>query len=84
MIHSPSTRGPFAFVGRAGYFGPSNGYGAGFPPQWISTNGRDLWLKWAANFDGCKPGLDCTGAYGFNYRRLHLDVAREGTQGAAQ
>jgi hypothetical protein len=75
ILESKHPWGPFSFVGRAGYFGPSNGYGPGFPLKWISRNGRDLWLKWSANFDGCKPGLDCTGAYGFNYRRLRLDVA---------
>ena len=55
-------------------FGPSNGYGAGFPSQWISRDGQELWLKWAANFDGCNPGLDCSGKYGFNLARVHLTV----------
>jgi hypothetical protein len=55
-------------------FGPSNGYDPGFPLSWISRNGRQLWLKWAANFDGC-AGLDCLGGYGFNYRELQLSVA---------
>jgi hypothetical protein len=76
ILESKHPWGPFSFVARAGYFGPSNGYGAGFPLKWISPDGRDLWLKWAANFDGCKPGLDCSGAYGFNYRRLHLTAFR--------
>ena len=67
--------GPFSFVAREPFFGPSNGYGAGFPINWISRNGQDLWMKWAANFDGCAPHLDCSGGYGFNYRRLHLTVA---------
>jgi hypothetical protein len=67
--------GPFTFVAHESYFGPSNGYGAGFPLAWISRGGRDLWLKWAANFDGCAGGLSCAGGYGFNYRRLHLRLA---------
>ena len=31
-------------------------------------------MKWAANFDGCAPTLNCPGGYGFNYRRLHLTL----------
>jgi hypothetical protein len=76
VLEAPSPAGPFSFVARSSEFGPSNGYGAGFPSQWISSNGRDLWLKWAANFDGCKPGLDCSGKYGFNVARVHLAVAK--------
>ena len=64
--------GPFSFVARSSEFGPSNGYGAGFPSQWISRDGRDLWLKWAANFAGCAKGIDCSGKYGFNVAKLHL------------
>ena len=64
--------GPFSFVARSNEFGPSNGYGAGFPSQWISRDGRDLWLKWAANFAGCSKGIDCSGKYGFNVAKLHL------------
>ena len=75
MLESPHPWGPFSFVARERYFGPSNGYGPGVPLQWISSNGRDLWLKWAANWDGCDRGLNCSGAYGFNYRRLHLTLA---------
>jgi hypothetical protein len=66
--------GPFSFVAHEPEFGPSNGYSPGFPISWISSNGRDLWLKWAANFDGCAAHLDCSGGYGFNYRRMHLSV----------
>ena len=58
---------------KAGY-----GYGASFPIKWISRNGRDLWLKWAANFDGCAPKIDCSGGYGFNYRRMHLIIDGDG------
>jgi hypothetical protein len=75
ILEAPSPAGPFSFVARSSEFGPSNGYGAGFPSQWISRNGRDLWLKWAANFAGCKRGLDCSGKYGFNVARVHLTVA---------
>jgi hypothetical protein len=75
ILEAPHPWGPFAFVAHEPYFGPSNGYAAGFPPKWISADGRDLWMKWAANFDGCAPSLDCSGAYGFNYRRLHLTLA---------
>jgi hypothetical protein len=75
LLEGPHPWGPFSFVAREADFGPSNGYDAGFPVGWISRNGRDLWLKWAANFDGCAPRLDCTGGYGFNYRRMHLTVA---------
>ena len=75
ILEGPHPWGPFSFVAREPEFGPSNGYGAGFPIRWISGDGRDLWLKWAANFDGCGRGLDCTGGYGFNFRRLHLTLA---------
>lgn len=67
--------GPFSFVAHEPEFGPSNGYAPGIPVSWISRNGRDLWLKWSANFDGCAKNLDCSGGYGFNYRRLHLTLA---------
>jgi hypothetical protein len=75
--------GPFAFVARSPGFGPSNGYGAGFPSQWMSRNGQDLWLKWAANFAGCSRGLDCSGKYGFNVARVHLTVAKAAQRSAA-
>jgi len=75
ILVAPHPWGPFSFVAREPYFGPSNGYGAGFPISWISRNGRDLWLKWAANFDGCGEHLDCSGGYGFDYRRLQLTLA---------
>jgi hypothetical protein len=64
--------GSFSFVAASREFGPSNGYGAGFPSQWISPDGRTLWLKWAANFAGCAKGLDCSGAYGFNVAQVRL------------
>ncbi len=79
ILDAPHPWGPFSFVAHESYFGPSNGYGAGFPPAWISRNGRDLWLKWAANFDGCAKGLDCSAGYGFNYRRIHLTLAGDKT-----
>jgi hypothetical protein len=79
VLEAPHPWGPFSFVAHESYFGPSNGYGAGFPPAWISRNGRDLWLKWAANFDGCAKGLDCSAGYGFNYRRIHLRLAGDKT-----
>jgi hypothetical protein len=78
LLEAPHPWGPFAFVAREIDFGPSNGYGAGFPEKWISRNGRTLWMKWAANFDGCDPGLSCAGAYGFNYARVQLTVAANG------
>ncbi len=74
ILVAPHPWGPFSFVAREGNFGPSNGYDPGFPLSWISRNGKQLWLKWAANFDGC-AGLDCSGGYGFNYRQLQLTVA---------
>jgi hypothetical protein len=67
--------GPFSFVAHEPNFGPSNGYDPGIPIKWISRDGHDLWLKWAANFRGCAPRLNCAGKYGFNYRRVHLTVA---------
>lgn len=76
ILEAPNPWGPFSFVARSPYFGPSNGYGAGFPSQWISTNGQDLWLKWAANFAGCSAGLECSGKYGFNVARVHLTRAQ--------
>jgi hypothetical protein len=78
ILEAPHPWGPFSFVAHEPEFGPSNGYAAGFPVKWISSNGQDLWLKWAANFDGCRKYLDCSGGYGFNYRRMHLAVV--GTQ----
>ena len=75
LLEAPNAWGPFSFVGRVIDFGPSNGYAAGFPVQWISRDGRTLWMKWAANFDGCQRGLDCSGAYGFNYQRVLLSVS---------
>jgi hypothetical protein len=75
ILAAPHPWGPFSFVARESDFGPSNGYDPGFPVRWISRNGRDLWLKWAANFDGCAAHLNCAGGYGFNYRRIHLTLA---------
>lgn len=75
ILDAPHPWGPFSFVAHSPEFGPSNGYSAGFPVDWISRNGRDLWLKWAANFDGCAAHLNCTGGYGFNYERMHLTLA---------
>ncbi len=75
VLESAEPWGPFSFVARDSYFGPSNGYDPAFPENWISSNGLDLWMIWAANFDGCASGLDCSGAYAFNYRRLQLTVA---------
>jgi hypothetical protein len=78
ILEAPHPWGPFSFVADEPEFGPSNGYAAGIPIKWISADGKDLWLKWAANFDGCETKLDCSGGYGFNYRRLHLTVAGRG------
>jgi len=75
ILEAPHPWGPFTFVAHESKFGPSNGYAPGFPLAWISRNGHDLWLKWAANFDGCAANLDCSAGYGFNYRRVHLSVA---------
>jgi hypothetical protein len=75
ILAAPHPWGPFSFVTREPNFGPSNGYDPGIPVSWISRNGRDLWLKWAANFDGCAAHLKCSGGYGFNYRRIHLTLA---------
>ncbi len=75
ILAAPHPWGPFSFVAREMDFGPSNGYAPGFPLSWISRNGRQLWMKWAANFDGCDAHLDCSGGYGFNYRQLQLTVA---------
>jgi hypothetical protein len=75
ILEAPHPWGPFSFVADEPDFGPSNGYAAGIPASWISANGQDLWLKWSANFDGCAPSLNCSGGYGFNYRKLHLTLA---------
>jgi hypothetical protein len=72
ILEAPTPSGPFSFVAQSSDFGPSNGYDAGFPSQWISRDGRDLWLKWAANFAGCAKGIDCSGKYGLNVAQLHL------------
>jgi hypothetical protein len=82
ILDSPHPWGPFTFVTRGHYFGPSNGYDPAFPVKWISPNGLDLWMIWAANFDGCAAGLNCSGAYGFNYQRLHM-VPAAGARRAA-
>jgi hypothetical protein len=84
ILESPTPQGPFSFVARSREFGPSNGYGAGFPSQWISGNGQDLWLKWAANFAGCAKGLDCTGKYGFNLAKVHLSLSAHAKQGSGR
>jgi hypothetical protein len=84
ILEAPSPLGPFSFVARSGEFGPSNGYGAGFPSQWISSNGRDLWLKWAANFSGCAKGLDCSGKYGYNIAKVHLTVVPQAKPASAK
>jgi hypothetical protein len=76
ILESPTPTGPFSFVASSSEFGPSNGYGAGFPTQWISNGGRTLWLKWAANFQGCAAGLNCTGKYGFNLAQVHLTLRK--------
>lgn len=75
IAESANPWGPFSFVATSRNFGPSNGYGAGFPSQWMSRDGRTLWLKWAANFAGCAKGLDCSGAYGFNVAEVRLTVS---------
>jgi len=72
ILEARTPSGPFSFVAESSKFGPSNGYDAGFPSQWISRDGHYLWLKWAANFAGCASGLDCSGKYGFNVAELHL------------
>jgi hypothetical protein len=82
VLVAPHPWGPFSFVAREMDFGPSNGYDPGFPLSWISRDGRRLWLKWAANFDGC-AGLDCSGGYGFNYRQMRLTVAGAPAAGTA-
>lgn len=76
ILEGPTPSGPFSFVAGSREFGPSNGYGAGFPSQWISRDGRTLWLKWAANFAGCAKGLDCSGRYGLNVARVQLTVRK--------
>jgi hypothetical protein len=68
--------GPFSFVARGSYFGPSNGYDPAIPVKWISNHGRDVWLIWSANFDGCAAGLSCSAGYGFDYQRLRLIMRR--------
>jgi len=75
FLESPTPWGPFSFVAGSREFGPSNGYGAGFPAQWISSHGQTLWLKWAANFSGCAKRLDCSGKYGFNLAKVTLRLA---------
>ncbi|HJS94157.1 MAG TPA: hypothetical protein VJ741_07830 [Solirubrobacteraceae bacterium] len=79
IAESSTPWGPFSFVAASREFGPSNGYGAGFPSQWISRDGRTLWLKWAANFTGCRNGLDCSGAYGFNVAQVRLTTKAPAT-----
>ena len=74
IAEAPEPWGPFSFVAASREFGPSNGYGAGFLSQWITRDGRTLWLKWAANFAGCAKALDCSGGYGFNVARVELTV----------
>jgi hypothetical protein len=78
VLDSPHPWGPFSFVTRGHYFGPSNGYDPAFPVKWISHGGWNLWMSWAANFDGCNRGLSCAGAYGFNVQQLQLIPARGG------
>jgi hypothetical protein len=79
ILDAPHPWGPYSFVAHEPFFGPSNGYGAGFPVAWISRGGRDLWLKFAANFSGCAPHLSCAAGYGFNSRRIHLTLTGDKT-----
>lgn len=74
--------GPFSFVARQPYFGPSNGYDPELPVKWISDHGHQLWLIWAANFDGCARGLSCAAGYGFNYQRILLTTPAHGASAA--
>ena len=74
ILDAPHPWGPFSFVARTDYFGPSNGYDPAIPVKWISNHGRDVWLIWAANFAGCAKGLRCAAEYGFNYQRIHLTM----------
>jgi hypothetical protein len=79
VLESPKPWGPFHLVFRSQNFGPSNGYGGGFPIPWqgrIRGGHQDVWMYWAANWLGCDPGLDCSGKYGFNLRRLRLNLRR--------
>jgi hypothetical protein len=84
MLEAPHPWGPFSFVARGDYFGPSNGYDPAFPEKWISANGQDLWMIYAANFAGCAAGLPCSGGYGFNYQRIHLTLAAHRASEARQ
>jgi len=74
--------GPFSFVARQPFFGPSNGYDPGIPVKWISDHGHALWMIWAANFDGCARGLSCAAGYGFNYQRIQLTTPAHGASAA--
>jgi hypothetical protein len=78
ILESPTPDGPFSFVAGQQYFGPSNGYDPALPVNWMSSGGTDMWMIWAANFSGCTSGLDCSGAYGFNYAQLHLTTSKPG------
>ncbi len=78
ILEGPHPWGPFSFVSRGDYFGPSNGYDPAFPVKWISSDGLNMWMIWAANFDGCNSGLNCAGAYGFNYQHLQLKLSGDG------
>jgi hypothetical protein len=80
VLDAPHPWGPFSFVTRGSYFGPSNGYDPAFPVKWISQNGQDLWMIWSANFDGCAKGLMCSASYGFNRQRMHLIPATSATR----
>ncbi len=82
LLEGPHPWGPFSFVARNPYFGPANGYDPAFPVKWISNNGLDLWMIFAANFDGCGPHLSCAASYGFNYQRLHLTLAPQDARDA--
>ncbi len=76
ILEAPHPWGPFSFVARQPYFGPSNGYDPAIPVKWFSDHGQSLWLIWSANFDGCARGLSCAGGYGFNYQRIQLILPR--------
>jgi hypothetical protein len=77
ILESPTPDGPFSFVASQRYFGPSNGYDPALPVNWMNSSGTDMWMLWAANFTGCTTGLDCSGAYGFNYAQLHLTTSNQ-------
>lgn len=94
ILESQALTGPWNFVAREAFFGYPSGYNIGILPQTISSDGREMWITWTANWTGCNnvvhqqhPELACdtpATSIGMNQRKLHLLLAGDSTAPAVQ